>query len=552
MRSSLGQIFLCLIAGVCLSTTALGQARNQGAIQQADYWQASTNKNSVYQTVGYSQGADCGCNQQAAPVPTSVISHASGTVSHAAPTATYTTAECDTCGPSEGYGGYEAGCSTGTCYTGGCTTGGCTTGGCGMGMDVGCGYDPCGTYDMGYPGWNPCQANQWFVTGWVQQGVTINPYWPKNKFNGTLRYNDRANDYQMNQLYLTAGRSVNSEACNWDLGGRIDLLYGTDYFFTSALGWETETTGIYGGDVLDPTGAKLKWNDNDGPRRGGTAALYGFSIPQLYGEVQAPMGTNVKLGHFYSPMGHESVMATQNFFYSHSYSMMYGEPTTLTGMLISQRLTQNWTGYFGIHRGWDKWDTPIDNISYLAGAKWENIYRTTSLGFLINTGTDAYDNSTFPRSKANRTNYSLIFSHQLSPNLHYVLQHDLGIDADAAVDSNGKALDGKWYSISQYIYLQLTDTLAFGCRAEWFKDENHSRILKPAIPVDQIKGDDYVELSLGLNWKPTPFVMLRPEVRWDWVNGREINAMGTTITGPFGDYDKNNQFTIGTDLVITF
>jgi len=413
--------------------------------------------------------------------------------------------------------------------------------------------------------WNPCPTNQWFLTGWVQQGITINPYWPNPKFNGTLRYNDRANDYMMNQLYLTGGRAVNSEACIWDIGGRVDLLYGTDYLYTSALGWETKTT-FYGQDTLNPITADTRWNSNNGPRNGGGAtgrALYGLAIPQLYGEVQAPLGTNVKLGHFYSPMGHESVMATQNFFYSHSYSMMYGEPTTLTGMLLSQRITQNWTGYFGVHRGWDKWESPIDYASYLAGVKWENYCRTTSVGFLINTGKDAWDNTIIPRRTVNRTNYSLIFSHQLSPNLHYVLQHDLGIDQNAAYELVGpnntvNALDGRWYSISQYVYLQMTDTLAFGCRVEWFKDENFTRIPAAYGPVKingvpQILGDEYVDLTLGFNWKPTPFMTLRPEVRWDWVKGREVHFNGTPLyTGPFNNNTSNNQFTIGTDLVITF
>ncbi|MCL2303991.1 MAG: porin [Planctomycetaceae bacterium] len=509
MRSSLGQIFFSLVVGTCLVATAFGQARNQGAVQQAEYWQSSaTPQKPVYQTVSHT---DCGCSQHAAPVPTAAFN------------------SCEPCG--EVYGGCDTGCSTG-----------CSTGGC---------------YDTDCFGWNPCQMNQWFLTGWVQQGITINPYWPKNKSNGTLRYNDRANEYMMNQLYLTGGRAVNSEACIWDIGGRVDLLYGTDYYFTSALGWETRTT-LDGYDVLDPRGADSRWNSNEGPRRGGRTAMYGLSMPQVYGEIQAPMGTNVKLGHFYSPMGHESVMATQNFFYSHSYSMMYGEPTTLTGMLLSQRITQNWTGYFGIHRGWDKWETPIDSISYLAGVKWENYCRTTSVGFLLNTGKDCWNNTSMPRQETNRMNYSLIFSHQLCPNLHYVLQHDLGIDQDVAygtgIDVAGanynysrlQPLDGKWYSVAQYLYLQMTDTLAFGCRAEWFKDENHSRVLG-AVPVNWVEGDEYVELTLGFNWKPTPFMTLRPEVRWDWIEGRNFPQ-------PFKDVEdgRNSQFTIGTDLVITF
>jgi hypothetical protein len=42
----------------------------------------------------------------------------------------------------------------------------------------------------------------------------------------------------MNQAYLIVERPV--AACGgWDVGGRVDLLYGTDYYFTTAAGLET-------------------------------------------------------------------------------------------------------------------------------------------------------------------------------------------------------------------------------------------------------------------------------------------------------------------------
>ncbi|MGL6195115.1 MAG: outer membrane beta-barrel protein, partial [Thermoguttaceae bacterium] len=457
------------------------------------------------------------------------------------------TSSCSTCSTGEtqyyeGGFGDQAGCST-----------------CGPAMMVdACGpmsyqeypgmdcYNPCGgMMDMGC-GVFPYAPQQWFLDGWLQQGVMVNPKWPDNRSNGPLRYTDRASDYQMNQLYLTAGRMVNTSGCYWDIGGRVDLLYGTDYFYTSALGLETGKESVFGTPVTDPTAAELKWNSNDGSRRGGTAAMYGLAMPQLYGEIQAPIGTNVKLGHFYSPMGHESVMATQNFFYTHSYSMMYGEPTTLTGMLISQRFTYNLTGYFGINRGWDVWDSSLNKVSYMAGAKWENVCKTTSLGFLINTGAGSY--SPYDNSETTRTNYSLIFSQQLTPALSYVLQHDLGIESNAAAvfeNGNWVAKDGEWYSIAQYIYLQVSPTVALGCRAEWFKDKNHTRVY-PSFPPGII-GDEFIDVSLGLNWKPTPCINLRPEVRWDWVNGGKNSSMGV-----FDDFSSNNQFLVGLDLVITF
>lgn len=527
MRISLVPFFYCVVFGLCLTTTTLAQVHHGGAAQSAQYWQqAPTEQGEVYQPARFHGNAsDC---------------TACATTSTPAAYADSRGGDCSACGPNA----CDSACGVSSC-----------------GVPMGC--DPGGIFDLGMRT-DPCAPSQWFLSGWIQQGITINPKWPDKRFNGPLRYNDRANEYQLNQLYITAGRSVNTNGCTWDLGGRVDVLYGTDYFFTSALGLETETHwGRY--EASDPTGADPKWNSS-GSRRNGEIALYGLSLPQIYAELQAPLGLNVKVGHFYSPMGHESVMATQNFFYSHSYSMMYGEPTTLTGALFSQRILENWTGsltgYFGLHRGWDKWDTPIDKISYLAGAKWENPCRTTSLGFLLNTGHDTFS-AVDPGKSTNRFNYSLVFSHEIAPNLHYVLQHDLGINDEAAyefVEGRAKALDGKWYSLSQYIYLHLSETLSFGCRAEYFKDENHSRILRGqpvrtvlgGQQIQSISGDEYVELALGLNWKPLHFVTLRPEVRWDWVSGRSVTDNGDSFTGPFNDNTKTNQFTIGLDLVVLF
>ena len=148
------------------------------------------------------------------------------------------------------------------------------------------------------------------IYGWLAQGFTINPDDPNNRFNGPLTFNDRSNEYQLNQLYVAFENIVDRCGCDWDLGGRVDLLYGTDYFFTQAAGLETHSDGT------------PRWNSANGPRDDGTAALYGLAMPQLYAEVFAPIGNGltVKMGHFYSIVGYESVMYTQNFFYSHSYA----------------------------------------------------------------------------------------------------------------------------------------------------------------------------------------------------------------------------------------
>ncbi len=376
---------------------------------------------------------------------------------------------------------------------------------------------------------NPCcdQNDGFFVRAWLDQGFTGNADSPSDGFNGPLMFNDRSNEYQMNQLYLSLGRAVDTNRFAWDIGGQVDLLYGTDYFFTTAIGLETNRDGT------------PKWNSSNGPRGSG-AALYGLAMPQVYAEVFAPIGNGltVKMGHFYTILGYESVMAPENFFYSHSYSMQYGEPFTHTGMLATYDVSPCLTFDAGFTRGWDTWEDPNETLGFLGGVTWTSPDDRTSIAFALHTGNEdaAGDN--------NRTVYSLVLSRQLTQRLTYVFQHDLGVEADAAVIGVDR-VDGNWYSINQYLIYQLNCTTSIGLRAEWFRDEHSTRIF--TVPAGLVEGRDYSELTLGLNWKPNQHVVLRPEVRWDWSG---VNAPSLGVGGMYDDFSKKSQFTIGLDLIL--
>jgi len=297
--------------------------------------------------------------------------------------------------------------------------------------------------------------------------------------------------------------------------------------------------------------------------------MYGLSMPQVYAEFFAPVhyGLSAKFGHFYSPMGFESAMAPANFFYSRSYSMMYCEPTTFTGMLLSQRLTPNLTGHFGLTQGWDAWESPSDKLSYLAGVQWTSWSRRTDISFLVHTGKTpsmvaGFDNIRVSNVENTRTNYSLVLAHRILPSLKYVIQHDYGFEDNATSDiifSDGQIveryLNGQWASINQELFYQATETIAFGGRFEWMRDGNHSRILRRSQLFDsRIEGDNYYSLTLGMNWKPSSFMTLRPECRWDWSDVKIVNGYGDArVESPiFNDFTKSNALTIGVDLILTF
>jgi len=369
-----------------------------------------------------------------------------------------------------------------------------------------------------------------FARGWLSQGFTGNPANPNNRFNGPVTFNDRSNEYQMNQLYLTLGREVETQCHAWDIGGRVDLLYGTDYYYTTAIGLETRQDG------------SPHWNGGDGPRDTG-AAMYGLAMPQLYAEVVAPIGNglNVKMGHFYTIMGYESVMAPDNFFYSHAYAMQYGEPLTHTGLLADYRCSPCLSLRAGFTRGWDTWEDPNETLGFIGGVTWTSVDQRTCLAFTLHTGNEdiAGDND--------RTAYSIVLAHQVTCRLRYVLQHDFGIEANAELGRDGQRNDAKWYGINQYLYLSVNDATSLGLRLEWFRDQDNARVL--AIPIESlVGGGDYFAATFGANWEPYDSVVLRPEVRWD---RSDVDPPGAA-QGMFNDFSRGSQFTFGLDLIVLF
>ena len=75
--------------------------------------------------------------------------------------------------------------------------------------------------------------------GWVQQGITCNAWNPADRFNGPIATNDRSGEYQLNQAWLYFVRPTKTDGCGFDIGGRVDVVYGDDWRFGQCAGLET-------------------------------------------------------------------------------------------------------------------------------------------------------------------------------------------------------------------------------------------------------------------------------------------------------------------------
>jgi len=379
--------------------------------------------------------------------------------------------------------------------------------GCSAPSDCPCGYE----LDCGEP-WTLQQCdNRWGITygGWIAAGITGNDQgFRTNNGNLPVNFNDKSNGAQLNQAWAWAERATDTGGCGWDVGFRIDYIFGTDGQDTQAFGdtgWDTE------------------WD---------ASTEYGSAIPQLYATV-AYNDLTVKLGHFYTIIGYEVVPAPDNFFYSHALTMLYGEPFTHTGVLAEYAYNDRVTMYGGWVQGWDSgFNNSNDADMFIGGI---------SLGLTDNvTATYATTIGDFGDGTANGGTgtegelymHSLVVDWSITDRLTYVFQHDLGIN-DNAVGTT------EWYGINQYLLYDINCCWAVGGRFEWFNDVDGARVAQNG----NANGGDYYEFTLGANYKPHTNLTFRPEIRYDWYNGQGLPYAGGT---------SSDLLTFGADVIFTF
>jgi len=362
------------------------------------------------------------------------------------------------------------------------------------------------------------------VDGWANFGFSYNPSTPEGRYNGPVTFNDRDREVQLNQLYLLIERRADKSAGQWDIGGRVDFLFGSDAQFAQALGaphghWDAQLTGN---------------------------RFYNIALPQAYAELYAPWGNGVsaKIGHFYTIIGNESVMAPDNFFYSHSYTMQYGEPFTHTGVLFDYPLfagpdaLSGWTlntklGAVtgGSTGGWDAaFDHGLGAWRFLGGLSLNSPEGDTAFDATATSGPTAEQNP------ANWSLYSLVLKQQLTTAVQYALQFDHG-----RVEGLATQAPAEWMGLVNSLTYALDPELAAGLRLEWFRDDDNFRVLSPAresLAVNQ--AGSYYAATVGLRWQPNAWLMLRPNARYDWSDGSR----------PFDGGNSGTQWLLSLDCTV--
>ena len=323
-----------------------------------------------------------------------------------------------------------------------------------LNCDLGCERKLFGTRDNGLN-----------IGGWASLGY-------HNRDN--IMLNNRKAEANLHQAWLYFDKPADG-----GLGYHMDMVYGIDGQDLQAFG---------NSPAGDPSGWDNSWD----------FAPDGWALPQAYVQFNRNCW-DVKIGKFFSPFGYEVIPATDNFFYSHTYTMYYMEPFTMSGAIGERKIRENWSFILGATTGWDTaFQSSRGGFNLITGNRFRpnecvDIALTSSIG-----DTGLRDSGTLT---------SFVAKLRLTEDVRYVYQTDI---SDLG--------DSQEFSSIHYLFRDVSPCLGLGMRLEWWKSDQL---------FDNTKST--WDFTMGANYRPNANIVFRPELRFDW--GAAAIDPGTPIVG---------------------
>ncbi len=402
------------------------------------------------------------------------------------------------------------------------------------------------------------QCNPHKFDGYINAGYVFNPYRPADKFNGPYNWMDRANEGNLQEMYLNLHKDVNTGGDGWDWGYQATSVYGTNSRFITAAGLED--------------------------RINKSSPFYGLAFPNL----NAQIGYNdlkVTVGHFVSPVGYYTVGQGNNFFSHIPYTYQYGELFTQTGLMAQYQMTDDVNVGVGFSYGWDNFDHTWNKTTAPFWLMTRNnllkcgdslaVFGMYSQEPSLGGGADPnaavrYGINVSPFTP--RYLQSMVYSRPITERLNYVFQSDFGTQQNAFGTGTRTA---NWFGMNQYWYYKVNNCWSYGLNAEWFRDDGGFRVggFLPNIPNNNNGGPTmtrgldvarsgfdgtFYRIAGGVNYKPHPNILLRSSLVWDWYSGpigpNAVGANGLPATHPFlnGHNPSRTQIVNALDLVYYF
>ena len=179
----------------------------------------------------------------------------------------------------------------------------------------------------------------------IEAGLMGNPSGPADGLNFGQLFTDHANQFQLNQILLTANKPLDPKDPDYQWGFKVQFMYGSDARYTQFLGElnRVDPNQRYQLDVVEANVlAHLPWLTEG--------------------------GIDLKVGQYPTPLGYETIDPSTNLFYSHSYIFQFGLPFKHTGALTVTHVNAMLDIYAGIDTGTNTTFGPLgDNNGAVGG-----------------------------------------------------------------------------------------------------------------------------------------------------------------------------------------
>ena len=336
-----------------------------------------------------------------------------------------------------------------------------------------------------------------------------------------LAFNNLRNTPILDKISLNAERTVDPTRRQFDLGFRLEGIWGYDARFIHSNGLGDTQTGRY---QLDPLQAYVD-----------------IALPYIPAKIRA--GKWIELAGFehFSANIYGAFGDPMRALYSYSYQFFYAEPGTQTGVYGTYILNSQLTFDLGFTEGWNQSTRNTDGCLDILGRVTYTPTDKTSIIFVITAGPE-YPIAVgrgLPEGDSTDwwTAYDLVITHKLTDKLSL----GAGFDLVNATRIPGLERGSKqWGGVAGYASYAIDPRATINTRMEWFNDSSYGYSTGAAT------GANYYEATVGLAIKPFPKdkilsnILFRPEVRYDWSDER-VFARG-----------DRNQVTVAADVLVTF
>jgi hypothetical protein len=366
--------------------------------------------------------------------------------------------------------------------------------------------------------------NRLYLNGWIEQAYTAST---DKASNYPMIFNDRANEYLLQQDWVRIGRRVvTSGSTDWSWGFQLDTIIGSDYRWTMPR-------GLFNSQLMNSTGAQN---------------LYGIDPVQHYLSFYVPTlfkGTEFRLGRFFAPFNFDSIEGISTPLLSRAYAFE-NSPFTMCGLAAYVTFSSSWNGVFMLVNGNDVYfGDPAEELRFAGNVKWTQQGGRNVVQFGTSLGRGKFNpayptppqQSTIaladePFGRNNFNTFDLLYTHAFNPKLSYNVELMYGYQYDVPQASLPIAAPNgftDWFSVLHYIFYDVNSRLRLIGRYEDFDDCQGQRTGFAGL---------YSAVTGGFQFRLTPGMWIRPEVRYDY------NFESTPFDGHHG------LFTAALDTII--